>query len=87
MARIIPWRPRLAACRFDPIDDLWTMAKRDCQINCVIERGGRLGWTVRVQINRQWSVRCEFTSRLAALDAAEFKYRELLSAGWKPATS
>lgn len=87
-SRILPWRPRSAkGLPASRIENLWTMAKQDFEVRCAIEPGGCLGWMVRVQMNGQWGFRCEFTTRSAALEAAEIKFFELSYAGWTPATS
>jgi hypothetical protein len=85
-SRVIAWRPKPAVP--PPVvrqsEYLWTMVKQRWQIDCVIEEGGRLGWTVRVLINRRLFFRCLFPTWPAAIDAAEIKYAELFSAGWAP---
>ena len=60
------------------------MVKHGRQIDCVIEEGGRLGWAIRMMINHQVFVRCQFPTFVAAVDAAEIKYGELFRAGWAP---
>jgi hypothetical protein len=87
-SRILPWRPRSPkGPSTGRIENLWTLAKQDFEVRCAIEAGGRLGWMVRVQMNQQWGFQCEFTTRSAALEAAEIKFFELSSTGWTPATS
>jgi hypothetical protein len=82
---LIAWQPTPAV---PPVarqsEYLWTMVKQRWQIDCVIEEAGRLGWTVRVLINRRFFFRCEFPTWVAAVDAAEIKYAELVRAGWTP---
>src|SRR6476661_4368660 len=84
--RAIAWHPNAAvrppAPR--PSEYLWTMVKRRSQIDCVVEECGRLGWAVRVLINRRVFFRCEFPTWIEAIDAAEMKYGELARAGWRP---
>ena len=85
-SRVIAWRPKSGVA--PPVarqsEYLWTMVKQRWQIDCVIEEAGRLGWTVRVLINRRLFFQCEFPTWVAAVDAAEIKYAELFRAGWTP---
>jgi hypothetical protein len=85
-SRLLAWRPKAAvpppAVR--PSEYLWTMAKQQWRIDCVVDECGRLGWAVRVLINRRLFFRCEFPTWVAAVDAAEIKYAELFRAGWTP---
>ena len=85
--RVIQWRPRIAVpppANHAP-EYVWTMVKQDWRIDCVVEEGGRLGWNLRVFVNHRWFFRCAFPTYVAAVDAAEIKYAELVRAGWTPA--
>ena len=85
-SRVIAWAPKTIATPpvVRPSEYLWTMVKQQWQIDCVVEEGGRLGWAIRVLINRRLFFRCEFPTWVAAVDAAEIKYTELFRAGWTP---
>jgi hypothetical protein len=61
----------------------WRLIKGSRTIQCALARGGSLGWVVRLVFDYHWSVNCEFTTMLDAVDSAEIKCTELFRAGWR----
>jgi hypothetical protein len=83
---VLPWRPKPTETVASEPDLLWTMHKREWQIDCTLQNQGRNGWSVRVLLNGLGFHARRFRTWADAIEGAEDKYAELVRAGWIPVT-
>jgi hypothetical protein len=81
---VLPWRPKSAETVASEPELLWTMHKREWQIDCTLQNQGRNGWSVRVLLNGLGFHARRFRTWADAIEGAEDKYAELVRAGWIP---
>ena len=81
---LLPWRPKSTETVASEPELLWTMHKRQWQIDCTLQNQGRNGWSVRVLLNGLGFHARRFRTWADAIEGAEDKYAELVRAGWIP---
>ncbi len=81
---VLPWRPKPTETVASEPELLWTMHKREWQIDCTLQNQGRNGWSVRVLLNGLGFHARRFRTWADAIEGAEDKYAELVRAGWTP---
>jgi hypothetical protein len=81
---VLPWRPKSTETVASEPELLWTMHKREWQIDCTLQNQGRNGWSVRVLLNGLGFHARRFRTWADAIEGAEDKYAELVRTGWTP---
>ncbi len=81
---VLPWRPRPTEPVASQPELLWTMHKREWQIDCTLQNYGRNGWSVQILLNGLAFFGSRFPTWADAIEGAEDKYAELVQGGWTP---